>query len=85
MKIEKFEVTWKGILLRVEGEFYLYYPPTREQPEEGGYVELEAVYLQNVNVSPLLDEDDWYELEQVVYSAILKEREEARERSHDEL
>lgn len=78
MKIEKFEVTWKDTLLRVDGHFYRYHPSTREQPEEGGYFELEVVYLQNVDVSPLLDEDDWFELEGIVYSAILKEREEAR-------
>ena len=78
MKVEKFEVTWKDILLQVDGHFYRYYPATREQPEEGGYFELEVVYLQNVDVSPLLDEDDWSELEERIYSAIMKEREEAR-------
>lgn len=89
MKIEKFEVTWKDILLRADGYFYRFRPSTWEQPEEGGYVELETVYLQNVDVSPLLNEDDWYDLEQIVYSAILEERkrgrEEAQERNHDEL
>jgi hypothetical protein len=83
MKVEKFEVNWKDILLHVDGHFYRYYPATWEQPAEGDYFDLEVVYLQNVDVSRLLNEDDWYELEQVVYSRILREREREREEARE--
>jgi hypothetical protein len=68
-------ITWNDNELDVEGRITKYYPATMEEPAEGGDVEIDAIWvtlktiggnLVTVNIMPVLSEQDYEEIEEII-------------------